>query len=194
MSTYQCINHLKIYKEEHVIYTGDMPKCLIYTHLPTCEKAIWCPLQGTNTQIPPSSWLDPSLSWPSRPDPSLPLLLLRRRLHWSGGRRGPSSGHPDQRRHMRCAGFPGGAPRWPDTERIKKVHEVVGVHFCVTPPTVDARTSTTSTFVGYHLHGVHTDLYSSHNIRTLTTLRGDFSSSPSTFDPFPVWSFAVLPL
>jgi hypothetical protein len=77
---------------------------------------------------------------------------------------------------------------------------------CVVPPTIDDRTSTptkeqaivvcllttststsgTSASRGYCVLGVHTDLYSSHNIRTLTTLRlrgggGDFNPSAPTF-------------
>jgi hypothetical protein len=74
---------------------------------------------------------------------------------------------------------------------------------CVALPTVDARTSTppkeqasiaclltaatstsaTSASRGYHLLGVHTGLFSSRNIRTLTMLRlrGDFNPSTSTF-------------
>jgi hypothetical protein len=55
-----------------------------------------------------------------------------------------------------------------------------------TPPKNEAHTTPTlptSAFRGYHIHGVHTGLYSSHNVRTLTTLRlrGDFSSSAPTF-------------
>jgi hypothetical protein len=76
--------------------------------------------------------------------------------------------------------------------------------FCyVAMPTVDARTSTppeeqasdaclltattstsaTSASRGYRLLGAHTDLYSSRNIRTITTLRlrGDFNPSAPTF-------------
>jgi hypothetical protein len=75
---------------------------------------------------------------------------------------------------------------------------------CVTLPTVDARTSTpeeqataaclptttistsaTSTSRGYRLFGVHTDLYSSCNIRTLTTLRLRGDINPST----PIFGF-----
>jgi hypothetical protein len=33
--------------------------------------------------ISSSSWLDQSMSWPSRPDPSLSLLFCRRHLPWS---------------------------------------------------------------------------------------------------------------
>jgi hypothetical protein len=43
------------------------------------------PLAGS-----PSSWLDSSLPWPSRPDPPIPLLLCSGR------------GHPDRRRRVRC--------------------------------------------------------------------------------------------
>jgi hypothetical protein len=40
--------------------------------------------------------------------------------------------------------------------------------------------------MGYHLHVVLAGFYSSHNIRTITTLqlRGDVSSSDFTFDLF----------
>jgi hypothetical protein len=53
-----------------------------------------------------SSWLDPSLSWPSRPDPSIPLIFYR------------GHDHPDRRRHVRCR-----RPLWrgsSTTEREKK--------------------------------------------------------------------------
>jgi hypothetical protein len=105
-----------------------------------------------------------------------------------------------------CAdvGLPGGAPRHPDDRRSKKVGLLV-LFCCVALPTVDARTSTppeerataaclptttTSTSAnsaskGYCLLRVHTGLYSSSNIRTLTTLRlrgrGDFNPSAPTF-------------
>jgi hypothetical protein len=47
-------------------------------------------------------------------------------------------------------------------------------------------TSATSASKGYHLHVVFADFYSSHSIRAITTLqlRGDVSSSDSTFDLF----------
>jgi hypothetical protein len=75
--------------------------------------------------------------------------------------------------------------------------------FCVALPIVDARTSTppknevtaaclsttttstssTSALRGYHLHGLHTGLYSNRNTHTLMTLRlrGDFNQSAPTF-------------
>jgi hypothetical protein len=73
---------------------------------------------------------------------------------------------------------------------------------CVALPTIDAQTSTppeghattaclltTSTLArsaskGYRLFGVHTSLYSTSNIRTLTTLRlrGNINQSVPTFD------------
>jgi hypothetical protein len=87
-------------------------------------------------------------------------------------------------------GLPGGAPRRPDDRRSKKVGLLV-LFCCVPLSIVDARTSTppeeqaiaaclptttTSTSAtkasrGYRLLGAHTGLYSSRNIRTLTTLR-----------------------
>jgi hypothetical protein len=87
-------------------------------------------------------------------------------------------------------GLPGRASRCPNNRRSKKVGLLV-LFCCVVPPTIDARTSTptkeqaivmcllttstltsgTSASRGYCVLGVHTDLYSSHNIRTLTTLR-----------------------
>jgi hypothetical protein len=50
-------------------------------------------------------------------------------------------------------------------------------------PTMATSTSATSASKGYRLLGVHTDLFSSHSIRTLTTLRlrGDFNPSGPTF-------------
>jgi hypothetical protein len=100
------------------------------------------------------------------------------------------------------AGFPGEAPRRQVTERSKKALRLL-LSFYVTSSIVDARTSTppeeqthaaclptaatstsaTSASRGYHLLGAHTGLYSSHNIRTLTTLRlwGDFNPSAPTF-------------
>jgi hypothetical protein len=81
---------------------------------------------------------------------------------------------------------------------------------CAAPLTVDARTSTppprtrqrttstsaTSTTRGYHLHGVHTGLYSSRNTRTLTTLRlrGISTCWLLSLAAAPVSSFVVLPL
>jgi hypothetical protein len=49
-------------------------------------------------------------------------------------------------------------------------------------PTVTTSTLATSTSRGYRLHGAHTGLYSSRNIRTITTLRlrGDFNPSAPT--------------
>jgi hypothetical protein len=91
-----------------------------------------------------------------------------------------------------CAvvGLPGRASRCSNNRRSKKVGLLV-LFCCVVPPTIDDRTSTptkeqaivvcllttststsgTSASRGYCVLGVHTDLYSSHNIRTLTTLR-----------------------
>jgi hypothetical protein len=124
------------------------------------------PLVGSS-----SSRLDPSLSWPSRSDPPLPLLFCRGRRH----------GHHDRRRRVRC--------RWPPwrgsstSGRSKKQEgRHVGALLCValqmsTPPEEQATatclsttTTLTSAFRGYRLLGVHTSLYSSRNIRTLTTL------------------------
>jgi hypothetical protein len=50
-------------------------------------------------------------------------------------------------------------------------------------PTATTSTSATSASRGYHLLGKHTGLYSSRNIRTITTLRlqGDFNPSAPTF-------------
>jgi hypothetical protein len=50
-------------------------------------------------------------------------------------------------------------------------------------PTATTSTSATSPSRGYRLLGAHTGLYSSHNIRTITTLRlrGDFNPSARTF-------------
>jgi hypothetical protein len=137
-----------------------------------------------------SSRLDPSLPWPSWPDLPFPLLFCR------------GHGHHDRRRRVRCC-----RPSWrssltPDGRRSRKVG--LSVPFCcVVLPIVDARTSTpsedqafaarlptlttstsaTSTSRGYRLLGAHTGLYSSRNIRTITTLRlrGDFNPSAPTF-------------
>jgi hypothetical protein len=50
-------------------------------------------------------------------------------------------------------------------------------------PTATTSTSATSASTGYRLLGAHTGLYSSRNIRTITTLRlrGDFNPSARTF-------------
>jgi hypothetical protein len=112
-----------------------------------------------------------------------------------------------------CAatGHPSGAPRRPDNRRSKKVLGRPLLFFCcAAPPTVDARTSTppprtrkrttstsaTSTSRVYHLHGVHTGLYSSRNTRTLTTLRlrGISTCWLLSLASAPVSSFVVLPL
>jgi hypothetical protein len=55
-----------------------------------------------------------------------------------------------------------------------------------TSTTMITSTSATSASKGYHLHVVLAGFYSSHSIRTITTLqlRGDVSSSDSTFDLF----------
>jgi hypothetical protein len=109
------------------------------------------------------------------------------------------------------AGLPGEAPRRPVADRSKKALRLL-LSFCVVLSIVDARTSTppkeqataaflpttatstsaTSTSWGYRLLGVHIGLYSSRNIRTLTTLRlrGNFNPSAST----PVSSCVVPPL
>jgi hypothetical protein len=108
-----------------------------------------------------------------------------------------------------AASLPGGAPRRPD-DRRSKVGLLV-LFCCVALSNVDARTSTppeeqataaclpttatstsaTSSSKGYRLLEVHTGLYSSHNIRTLTTLRPcRLLPSVST----PVSSCAVPPL
>jgi hypothetical protein len=139
----------------------------------------------------PFSWLDPSLSWLSRPDPLILLLFYLGR------------DHPDRRRRVCCR-----RPPWrgsSTTGRGKKPEGPRGCccPVCVASPTVDARTSTppeeqattaclptttistssTSASMGYHLFGVHIGLYSSYNIHTLTTLRlwGDFNPSAPTF-------------
>jgi hypothetical protein len=56
------------------------------------------------------------------------------------------------------------------------------------PPSTITTTSTSATLAskGYHLHVVLIGFYSSHSIRAITTLqlRGDVSSSDSTFDLF----------
>jgi hypothetical protein len=82
------------------------------------------PLAGS-----PSSWLDPSLLWPSCLDLSLPLLFCSWRCHH------------DQRRCCAAAGLPSEAPRCPNNRRSKKVALLV-LFCCVALPTVDARTST----------------------------------------------------
>jgi hypothetical protein len=58
-------------------------------------------------------------------------------------------------------------------------------HFSTTMIT-STLTSATLALRGYHLHVVLVDFYSSHNIRAITMLqlRGDVSSSDSTFDIF----------
>ncbi len=55
-----------------------------------------------------------------------------------------------------------------------------------TSRTMTISTSATSASKGYHLHVVLAGFYSSHSIRTITTLQlqGDVSSSDSTFDLF----------
>jgi hypothetical protein len=156
----------------------------------------------------PSSWLDSSLSWPSRPDLSLPLLFRhRRRLPWPEAVVAPLEGTTTLTSadvHV-AASLPGRAPRWLDEKRSKKVYTsvvllVASPHRLLTlerwpprrtrlplrvskPQRCTASTSATSASKDYHLHRMHTSLYSSHNIHTLTTLRlqGDFSSSPPTF-------------
>jgi hypothetical protein len=116
-----------------------------------------------------------------------------------------------------CAdvGLLGGVPRRPD-ERSKKVPSLLLLSFCVASSIVDARTSTplknevvvaclsittistsaTSASRSYHLHGVHTGLYSNRNIHTLTTLRlrGISTRQLLPSASAPVSSFAVLPL
>jgi hypothetical protein len=138
----------------------------------------------------PSSWLDSSLLWPSRPDPPIPLLLC------SG------HGHPDRRSRVRCRRPPWRGSLRLDDRRSKKVGLPV-LLCCVALPIVDARTSTppedqafaarlptattstsaTSASRGYRLLGAHTGLYSSRHIHTITTLRlrGDFNPSAPTF-------------
>jgi hypothetical protein len=76
-----------------------------------------------------SSRLDPSLSWPSRPDPLLPLLFCRGR------------GHHDRRRRVRCR-----RPPWQGSStsgRSKKQEGRPAGALLLSPsPIVDARTST----------------------------------------------------
>jgi hypothetical protein len=125
------------------------------------------PLAGS-----PSSWLDSSLPWPSRPDPTIPLLLCSGR------------GHPDRRRRVLPPASLAGllddrttevarrslawcsfvaSPRRPLTLERQHPRRTRPQH-CSTS------TSATSASRGYHLHKVHTGLYSSHNVRTRTML------------------------
>jgi hypothetical protein len=150
------------------------------------------------------SWLDPPSLWPDRVFPAgsvaavafpigsvIPLLFCRGR------------GHYDRRRRVRCC-----RPPWRGSSTSGRSKKQGGptcwCSFVVSPsPIVDARTSTppeeqasvacfpttatstsaTSASRGYCLFGAHTGLYSSHNIRTITTLRlrGDFNPSAPTF-------------
>jgi hypothetical protein len=77
----------------------------------------------------PSSWLDPSLSWLSQPDPSIPLLFCRGR------------GHHDRRSRVRCC-----RPPWRGTSMTSRGTKQEDLRlllsFCVASPIVDARTST----------------------------------------------------
>lgn len=89
-----------------------------------------------------------------------------------------------------AAGLPSWAPRRPDDGRSKKVLALLLLLFCcvalliidartLTPPknevaivclpTTTTSTSATLASRGYHLHGVHTGLYSSRNTHTFTT-------------------------
>jgi hypothetical protein len=121
-----------------------------------------------------SSWLDSSLSWPSRPDPSTPFYSVASAATLTSAGVATLAvllDHQAQKEIIRYT-FHCCCP------------------FCVAPSTIDARTSTppkneavtacllttttstsaTSASMGYHPHGVHTGLYSSRNTRTLTTL------------------------
>jgi hypothetical protein len=57
-------------------------------------------------------------------------------------------------------------------------------------------TSATSASKGYHLHVVLAGFYSSHSIRAITTLqlRGDISSSDSTFELFSSLTICGAPI
>jgi hypothetical protein len=140
---------------------------------------------------PPSSWLDSSLPWPSRPNLPLPFFSVAaaspcQRPEW------PLWRHTTMTSETRA--LPPASLRGSLTGQEKQEVPVYCCSFfcCVAPPTVDARTSTprrtrlllrvskpqqcttstlaTSASRGYHPHGVHTGLYNSRNIRTLTTL------------------------
>jgi hypothetical protein len=91
----------------------------------------------------------------------------------------------------------GVAPQRPDDRRSKKVGLLVlfccvalstpseeqATVACLPTTTTTTSTSATSASRGYRLLGVHNSLYSSRNIRTLTTLRllGDINPSAPTF-------------
>jgi hypothetical protein len=134
--------------------------------------------------------LDPSLPWPSRSDRRYPFYSAAGADIMTGA--------------DACTAvvLHGGAPRCLDDRRSKKVALLCS--FVVSPsPIVDARTltppkeqasaaclpitttstSATSTSRGSRLLGAHTGLYSSRNIRAITTLRlrGDFNPSAPTF-------------
>jgi hypothetical protein len=155
----------------------------------------------------PSSWLDPSLSWPSRPDLSFAAFV-------------PLAGTTTLTGADACAdvGLLGGVPRRPD-ERSKKVPSLLLLSFCVAPrprrslmlerrpplknevvvtclSITTISTSATSASRSYHLHGVHTGLYSNRNIHTLTMLRlrGISTRQLLPSASAPVSSFVVLPL
>jgi hypothetical protein len=78
--------------------------------------------------------------------------------------------------------------------------QVVAATLFLSPPpntastTMTTLTSAISTSKGYHLYVVLTGFYSSHSIRTITMLqlRGDVSSSDSTFSLFTSLTVSVL--
>jgi hypothetical protein len=139
----------------------------------------------------PSSWLDPSLSWLSRPDPPIPLLFCRGR------------DHPDRCRRVHCRRPPWRGSSTTDRRTKQEGPEVAAALLLCRPRrslTLERRplpkirlllrvsrvpTATTSTSAsrGYRLLGAHTGLYSSRNICTITTLRlrEDFNPSAPTF-------------
>jgi hypothetical protein len=154
--------------------------------------------------VSPSSWLDPSQPWPSRPDPSFPFYFTTSATTLTG---------VDARAAL---GLPGGAPRRPDKPRSKKVLNLLVLFCYVSPSTVDARTSTppkeqptvaclpittistsaTSASMDYCLLKVHIGLCSSRNIRTLTSCVCEEISALRLLPlaSTPVLSFAVSPL
>jgi hypothetical protein len=145
-----------------------------------------------NSPLLRPSRLDPSFLWP---DSHLPGWIRRRCGLLDRIRLYPlysAAGAATMTGADACAatGLPSRAPRRPDDRRRKKVGLLV-LFCCVALPTVDTGTSTppeaqatvaclpttttstsaTSASRGYRLLRVHTGVYSSRSIRTLTTLR-----------------------